>query len=312
MTHDNAVSGKEPTVSSPLELDSEPAVNDQAQPGIQNIEAVTMVWSTSALIAAYTMIWLIYFVEGLVSGTQVALSPYVTSAFAEHSLTPTISIVSYVIGGVTNFTIAKILDVFGRPQGLLCCIVIATLGLVMMASCTHVEAYAAALVFYTVGNTGLQYTLSVFVADTSSLRNRGLMAAFSTSQNMITCWIAGPVADAFLKGPRWAWAFGMFAVLVPAFSLPLYGLFWFQFRKAEKSNLVSRVENQRTVVQSVLHYCREFDAIGLVLLSAGVSLFLLPFSLYLLQPKGWASPLIIGLVVGGFLLIVAFVLWEAL
>lgn len=116
MTHDNAVPGKEPTVSSPLELDFEPAVDIHAQPGIQNIEAVTMVWSTSALITAYTMIWLIYFVEGLVSGTQVALSPYVTSAFAEHSLTPTISIVSYVIGGVTNFTIAKILDVFGRPQ----------------------------------------------------------------------------------------------------------------------------------------------------------------------------------------------------
>ncbi|KAI4749206.1 hypothetical protein E4T50_00535 [Aureobasidium sp. EXF-12298] len=311
MTHEITVPDKEPIVVGSLEIDSEPAVDPQAQPGIQNIEAVTMVWSTSALIAAYTMIWLIYFVEGLVAGTQTALSPYVTSAFAEHSLTPTISIVSYVIGGVTNFTIAKILDVFGRPQGLLCCIIVATLGLIMIASCTHVEAYAAALVFYTVGNTGLQYTLSVFVADTSSLRNRGLMAAFSTSQNMITCWIAGPIANAFLKGPGWAWAFGMFAILVPAFSLPLYGLFWFQFRKAEKQNLVPRVESKRTVLQSVLHYCREFDAIGLVLLSAGVSLFLLPFSLYLLQPKGWASPLIIGLVVGGFVLIVVFVLWEA-
>jgi MFS family permease len=311
MAHETVVANKEPVVVGSLEMDSEPAVDPQTQPGIQNIEAVTMVWSTSALIADYTMIWLIYFVEGLVAGTQTALSPYVTSAFAEHSLTPTISIVSYVIGGVTNFTIAKILDVFGRPQGLLCCIIVATLGLIMMASCTHVEAYAAALVFYTVGNTGLQYTLSVFVADTSSLRNRGLMAAFSTSQNMITCWIAGPIANAFLKGPGWAWAFGMFAILVPTFSLPLYGLFWFQFRKAEKQNLVPRAESKRTVWQSVLHYCREFDAIGLVLLSAGVSLFLLPFSLYLLQPKGWASPLIIGLVVGGFVLIVAFVLWEA-
>jgi hypothetical protein len=169
MTRDYITSGKEPIVNGPVEMDSEPAVDPQAQPGIQNIEAVTMVWSTSALVAAYIMIWLIYFVEGLVMGTQTALTPYVTSAFAEHSLTPTISIVSYVIGGATNFTIAKILDVFGRPQGLLLCIIIASLGLVMMASCTHVEAYAAALVFYTVGNTGLQYTLSVFVADTSSL-----------------------------------------------------------------------------------------------------------------------------------------------
>jgi hypothetical protein len=180
-----------------------------------------------------------------------------------------------------------------------------------MASCKHVEAYAAALVFYTVGNTGLQYTLSVFVAYTSSLHNRGLMIAFSTSQNMITCCLGGPIANAFLKGPGWAWAFGMFSILVPALSLPLFGLFWFQFRKAQKQNLVPSVESQRTVWQSILHYCREFDAVGLVLLSAGVSLFLLPFSLYLLQPKGWASPLIIGLVVSGFLLIVIFALWEA-
>jgi MFS family permease len=243
----------------------------QAQPEIQNIEAITMVWSTSALIAAYIMKWLIYFVEGLVTGTQTALIPYVTSAFVEHSLTPTISIVNYVIGGAANFTIAKILDVFGRPQGLLLCIIIASLGLVMMASCTHVEAYAAALVFYTVGNTGLQYTLSVFVADTSSLRNRGLMAAFSTSQNMITCWLSGPIANAFLKGPGWAWAFGMFSILVPIFSLPLFGLFWFQFRKARKQNLALSSESHRTVWRSIMHYCREIDAIGLVLLSTGVS-----------------------------------------
>jgi hypothetical protein len=91
MAHETVVANKEPVVVGSLEMDSEPAVDPQTQPGIQNIEAVTMVWSTSALIAAYTMIWLIYFVEGLVAGTQTALSPYVTSAFAEHSLTPTIA-----------------------------------------------------------------------------------------------------------------------------------------------------------------------------------------------------------------------------
>jgi hypothetical protein len=59
-----------------------------------------MVWSTSALIAAYTMTWLIYLVDGLVAGTQTALTPYITSTFASHSLTPFISILSYSISGV--------------------------------------------------------------------------------------------------------------------------------------------------------------------------------------------------------------------
>ncbi|KAI5252079.1 hypothetical protein E4T42_03730 [Aureobasidium subglaciale] len=152
-------------------------VDLQTQSGVQDMEALTTVWSTKSLVIAYILIWLIYFVEGLLSGTQIALNPYITSAFAAHSLTPTVGIVSSIVSGVINFTIAKLLDVFGRPQGFLVCIVIACLGLVMMAACRTVEAYAAAQVFHSVEITGLQFTLGVFIADTSSLKNRGLMQA---------------------------------------------------------------------------------------------------------------------------------------
>ncbi|KAF2171431.1 hypothetical protein M409DRAFT_18548 [Zasmidium cellare ATCC 36951] len=289
---------------------SDDVVAPEAQPGVQNIEAVTISWTRTALGIAYILIWLTYFVEGMLSGTQAALLPYVTSAFAEHSLTPTVSVVSSVIGGCTNFTIAKILDVFGRPQGYLVCIIIATVGLIMMAACREVEAYAAAMVFYTVGNTGLQYSLSVFVADTSSLKNRGLMQAFAYSPNMITCWLAGPISTGFLAGPGWPWAFGMFCILVPAVTLPLFGLMQWNYLKAKKQNVVPARNSGRTAFQSFIYYCREFDAVGLILISAGVALFLLPFNLWLLQPKGWASPLIICLLVFGVVLLILFVLWE--
>ncbi|CAL8583700.1 hypothetical protein XPA_009320 [Xanthoria parietina] len=281
-----------------------------AQPGVQGIEAVTVVWTTTALIIAYVMIWLTYFVEGLLSGTTAALTPYVTSAFVQHSLTPTVAVLSSVIGGVTNLTLAKILDVFGRPQGYLVCIFIATAGLIMMAACDNVEAYAAAQVFYTVGNNGLQYSLSVFVADTSSLRNRGLMQALASSPNLITCWLAGPVSSAFLKGAGWRWCFGTFAIIVPAITLPLFGLFLYNYYKAKKGGLFAQREDQRTAWQKFHHYTREFDAVGLLLLSAGVALFLLPFNLYTLQAKGWRSPLVICLLIFGVLLIVLFAVWE--
>lgn len=141
------------------------------------------------------MIWLTYFVEDMLSRNTATLAPYVTSTFAQHSLTSTVGILSSVIGDVTNLTLAKILDVFGRPQGYLVCIVTATIGLIMMAACNNVEAYAAAQVFYTVGNNGLQYGLSVIVADTSLLRSRGLMQAFASSPDLITCWLAGPISS---------------------------------------------------------------------------------------------------------------------
>lgn len=250
------------------------------------------------------------FVEGMLSGTTGALSPYVTSAFALHSLTPTVGILSSVIGGVTNLTLAKILDVFGRPQGYLCSVIIATIGLIMMAACNTVEAYAAAQVFYTVGNNGIQYSLSVFVADTSSLRNRGLVQAFASSANLITCWLGGPIAEGFLAGSGWRWAFGMFTIMVPAVTLPLWGLLIYNFRKAKKQGLLPKRDSQRTRWQALVYYCREFDAIGLLLLSAGVALFLLPFNLYTMQSKGWDSPLIICMLVFGVTLIIGFVVWE--
>lgn len=279
--------------------------------GVQDIEAVTVAWTTAALIFAYVMIWLVYFVEGMLAATSSSLLPYVTSAFAQMPLTPTVSIISSVVGGVTNLTLAKILDVFGRPQGFLFCVLIATVGLAMMAGCNGVEAYAAAQVFFTVGNNGLQYSLSVFVADTSQLRNRGLMQALVNSPNLITCWLAGPISQGFLDGPGWRWAYGMFTIMIPCVTLPLAGLLLSNFFKARKLGLTQRTDHGRTIIQSLLYYCEQFDAIGLLLLSASTALFLLPFNLYTIQARGWNSPLVISMLVIGIVLILAFIIWEA-
>ena len=196
------VKGRDNAMKSEPDPDGDETVGDaHTQSGVQKIEAVTVAWTTTALVIAYAMIWVTYFVEGMLSATTTSLNPYVTSAFAQHSLTPTVGILSSIIGGVTNLTIAKILDVFGRPQGYLFCIVLATVGLIIMAACNNVEAYAAAQVFYAVENNDIQYTLSVFVADTSSIRNRGLMQAFVSTPNLITLWLAGPISSGYLNGP---------------------------------------------------------------------------------------------------------------
>lgn len=281
-----------------------------AQPGVQAIEALASVWTTRALVAAYVMIWFIYFFDMLQQGVSGALTPYVTSAFAQHSLTPTVSIMSSIIGGVFKLTIAKILDVFGRPQGYIISVFFATIGLIMMAATTNVEMYAAAQVFYTVGNNALLYTLSVFIADTSSLRNRGLMTAYISSPNFATVWIAGPMSEAYLNGPGWRWCWGTFSILIPVVTVPLYVLFVYNHNKAKKRGIVPKRENGRTAWESLLYYCREFDAIGLLLLSAGLALFLLPFNLYSLQTQGWRAPVIISLLVVGFVVLIVFAIWE--
>ncbi|PHH88886.1 hypothetical protein CDD83_6916 [Cordyceps sp. RAO-2017] len=281
------------------------------QAGVRNVEATTQVWTRNHVIAAYVLIWLIYFVDSTHQVMAGGLDPYVTSAFRQHSLTPTTGILSQLVGGLFKLPLAKILDIWGRPQGFSLATLLLTVGLVMMAACKNVETYAAAQVFYWVGFNGMGYTMSVFIADTSALENRALMFAFLYSPFIITSWIGGPVGSSFLYGAGWRWAFGTFAIATPLVSVPLIALFLSNFRKAKARGLVPRREKTgRTWLESVRHYLVEFDVVGLLLITGGLALFLLSFSLYATQPGGWRSPMILCMLIFGLLLLISFGVYE--
>jgi MFS family permease len=295
--------------SNPKPNDQEPTHRD-AQGGVQYMEAVASVWTKTSLIVAYVMMWFIYFLV-LIEGTTIgALTPFVTSTFGKHSLTPTVTVLASIVGGVSNLTVAKILDVWGRHTGILVTMILTEIGFIMMAACHSVDQYAAAEIFWQVGHASLLYTIQIIIADTSSLKSRGLMFAFAGSPSLITTWAAGPISQAFLTGPGWHWAFGTFAILTPIVVLPLMVLLFWNIAKAKIQGLLPKRDSGRTPFQSVIHYCREFDAIGLLLLTSGLALFLLPFNIHTYQPDGWRSPLIICLLVFGFALMLVFVVWE--
>ena len=132
-------------------------------------------------------------------------------------------------------------------------------GLIMMAGCNNVETYCAAQVFYWVGYDGMLYVLTVFVADTSSLKNRAMMFAYTTSPYIVTAWIGGPVSTSFLGGAGWRWAYGTFAIVVPVVSAPLIILFTYNLNKAKRVGLLPEREKNRTFFQSLKYYAIEFD-----------------------------------------------------
>ncbi|KAJ4200394.1 hypothetical protein NW767_007457 [Fusarium falciforme] len=127
-------------------------VDSKAQAGVQNIQAMASLWTQPAIITTYISICVIYLIDSMQQSNSGALKPYVTSAFQSHSLTPTVDIFSSIIGGVFKLTLAKVLNVFGRPQGYLLSIIFLTMGLVMMAGCNGVKTHAAAQIFYWVGS----------------------------------------------------------------------------------------------------------------------------------------------------------------
>jgi MFS family permease len=149
---------------SPASETDEDAIDEKAQAGVQNMEATTKVWSKQHLILAYIMIWCVYFIDSMQQGATGALTPYVTSSFNQHSLTATTGVLSQLIGGLSKLTLAKILDIWGRPQGYAICVLILTMGIVMMAACQNVETYAAAQVLYWVGYVFTPSTLFAFAA----------------------------------------------------------------------------------------------------------------------------------------------------
>lgn len=95
--------------------------------------------------------WIITFIDALQQGTTGVLTPYVTSSFYEHSLTAYTGIMANIIGGVLKLPLAKVLDIFGRPQGFALTTFFLVLGLIMMAACDGVQTYSAAQIFYWVG-----------------------------------------------------------------------------------------------------------------------------------------------------------------
>lgn len=91
-------------------------------------------------------IYICSFVNSLQQQITTNLAVYVTSSFGQHSLIATTSVLSGVIGGVSRFVLAKIIDIWGRVEGFIFMTLLCTLGLIMMAVAKNVETYAAAQV----------------------------------------------------------------------------------------------------------------------------------------------------------------------
>ncbi|KAH7363486.1 siderophore iron transporter mirB [Plectosphaerella cucumerina] len=282
-----------------------------AQFGVQRVEATAMVWSKAHLITAYVIIWFIYVVISLQEVIVRTYSPFVTSTFSKHSLTAVVGIISSIVSGMSKLPLAKLLDTWGRPQGLALTLFVWVVGIVMMACCRNVETYCAANVFSTVGAQGTSYCLTVFVSDTTTLRNRSLMLALATTPYIFTTWSAGPIANKILRGPGWRWGFGMWAIITPFVVMPLVLLFLWNQRKAEKQGLLKNQSSMRNITpRKVLQYAIDVDLLGIFLLAGGMALFLLPFSIYSYQALRFRSPMIICMIVFGIVLVATFVLWE--
>ncbi|KAH8699238.1 major facilitator superfamily domain-containing protein [Talaromyces proteolyticus] len=256
---------------SKLEFDDSNSIDRNAQHGVRSAQAVIQVWTRNQLflpMLSMTLlypsddIWFIEFILAYSSGVTGTLIPYVTSSFEAHSLT----------------ALASLIDIWGRPQGFALVVSCMTLGFIMMTACNNVKIYCAAQVFYLTGYNCIDFCLTILITETtSSLRNRALVIAFTASPWIATVWVYGPTAQCILATMGFRWSFCIWAIVVPVVCSPLFGLFYYNRRKAEKAGILSATPSGRTFTES---------------------------------PHEWKSPLIICFIIFGGLLIISFALYE--
>jgi hypothetical protein len=111
----------------------------------------------------------------------------------------------------------------------------------------------------------------------------------------------------------------MFALAVPVCLLPIViTLLWGQ-HKARKAALLAQAHNPAPRVRfslkwlggTMLHFVKECDALGLILVAAALALILLPLGLAKTSSRGWQTPsMIVMIVIGCVVALPALIVWE--
>ena len=208
---------------------------------------------------------------------------------------------------------AKIANVFGRLEAFTISVLVYVIGYIQMAASNNVKTFASAQIFYSAGSTGLQILIQIFVADTSDLLNRALFSSLPDVPFLVTVWVGPPIANSLLAHTTWRWGYGIWTIVLPVAFLPLASALLLNLRKASKMDLLppSPWKNSNVVgVAKDLWY--ELDIMGLLLLSAAISLILIPLTLAATAKGHWHNASIIAMIIIGCLCLLVFPLWESI
>lgn len=88
---------------------------------------------------------------------------FATSAFGEHTVLGTISVITGIMAGVAKPFLAKLADLFSRPWALALSVLFYTIGYIVVAASKNVADVAGGEVIYTIGNTGLDFITSILL-----------------------------------------------------------------------------------------------------------------------------------------------------
>ncbi|KAH7136728.1 major facilitator superfamily domain-containing protein [Dactylonectria estremocensis] len=286
---------------------------------LENTEVLRQSWSRKDLIIAFTGLFATTFIVSFLKYSTKTYDAYATSAFAKHSALTTANVVGTIIGLVTYPIMAKFSNVFGRAEGLTASIFCLVISQIMYAACQNIGTYIAGGIFESIGDTGYVIMQQVFIADTTSLLNRGLWSSLPESVAAIpTLYLGTIVSDSVLKHSTWRWGYGMWALIIPFCSAPLITTLYILQRRARKNGFKREKswaagDKSESLGKRIAHLLWiDLDILGAALLTIGLGLALIPLSLTGSKNSDrWDKGEYIAMLVIGILVVAAFFVWDA-
>lgn len=157
----------------------------------------------------------------------------------------------------------------------------------------------------------------IFIADTTSLLDRGLWSSLPESISAIpTLYLGTIVADSVLENSTWRWGYGMWALILPFCAAPLIITMIVLQRRAKKNGYsakeISPGRSEHSEIQRLIRIVwTDFDLLGALLLVVGLGLALIPLTLTGSKNSDrWQQGSNIATLIVGILVIVAFFVWD--
>ncbi|KAG7110740.1 Siderophore iron transporter mirA like protein [Verticillium longisporum] len=280
-------------------------------------EALRKLWTPKKLGIAISGLLVMNFFMNFTSYTQNVYEPYATSHFQGHSLLTTGSIINGIVRIVSYPLLAKLADHFGRPQGFAGAALSMAIGNMMFAACQNVDTFLAGGIFDSFGDTWWNITQQIFIADVTSLVNRGILFTLPESITAIPTLYAGTyLGEHILLNASWRWGYGMWSIVLPVTALPTIAIMVWMGRRAKRMGLIGeRVSLMHGApsgpVGKAKHLATELDLIGAFLLIGGLSMTLLPITIAGRRDTDkWKEASSIVLIIVGVLTFVAFLVWD--
>ncbi|KAL2823831.1 major facilitator superfamily domain-containing protein [Aspergillus cavernicola] len=272
--------------------------------GVTKIKAVEAVGGKKGkyfMYAGLAMIMIIYELDNSTVGTY---RNFATSDFHHLGMLATLNTAASIISAVGKPPIAKLSDVLGRGEAYVIAVTFYILSYILCASSKSFDTYAGGYVFYSLGQAGTAILNSTIVSDISSMRWRGFAYNILYLPFLITPWVSAFIVESVVDGIGWRWGIGMFAILMPfCASFIIITLLVFQ-RRAKCAGLI--LTEQLTIYS----FCSRIDLGGILLLSGGFALILIPITLAATATDRWSTPWVDALIVLGGLVLISLVPYE--